>query len=431
MATKSQNKTTTVLVVDPRENMANAAEQAAAGGSDAQQAEVVNQDSTQDDYEQAETNIAEEIHRQESEMPEQHSAEDDGKTENTGTDQAPKQETDTDAYSEFGGVGSESQRMYKDLVKQYDENRNARLALAEQLLKPKDRTPEYKRQRNVALGQAIGQALGAIFSGAISSGGIGKMGYGHVALPDDLASKSYADALKQKELGVQEQQEYDKLLYGITADLNDDGLKLAEQRYKDTVARENLNERLNATAEANRQKMEFNAEQNELNRESNERVAKARANASVQVARERAAASGKGGNEKLSPLEAMFLPDTETKKTTNEYDQTKITESRPTKYNDKDISAAKQKAEEIRRSLKTAFPNQTFSDDDIAYVQAYFIDSGWYTWEELIKAMNQNRDLYWSQLVNLASDPSRTNEKPVSERDSDNALPQLSSVLKQ
>ena len=152
---------------DPRKDkdMAVATAQAAAGGPDAQQAEVVDQVSKQDDYEQAETNIAEEIHRQEQEMPEQHSAEDDGKTENTGTDQAPKQETDTDAYSEFGGVRSESQRMYEDLIKKYDENRNARLAFAEQLMKPKDRTPEYKRQRYLVLGRAIGLAHGAIFSG--------------------------------------------------------------------------------------------------------------------------------------------------------------------------------------------------------------------------------------------------------------------------
>lgn len=419
---------------DPRKDkdMAVATERAAAGGSDAQQAEVVNQDSKQDDYEQAETNIAE---GQESETSGRPSAEDDGKTENTGTDQAPKQETDTDAYSEFGGVGSESQRMYEDLVKKYDENRNARLALAEQLMKPKDRTPEYKRQRNVALGQAIGQALGAIFSGAISSGGIGKMGYGHVALPDDLASKSYANALKQKELGLQEQQEYDKLLYGITADLNDDGLKLAEQRYKDTVARENLNARLNATAEANRQKMEFDAEQARLNRESNERMARARVNASVQAAQERAAASGKGGNKKLSPLEAMFLPATEIKKTTNEYDETTTTESKPTRYSYKDISAAKQKAEEIRRSLKKAFPNQTFEDEDIAYVQAYFIDGGLCTWGDILKSLESRTQspegsTKWHELVEIASDPDRNNANLVFEQDYGSATPQFSSVLK-
>ena len=399
-------KNVTYHTEDPRKDMAIATAQAAAGGPDAQQAEVVDQVSKQDDYEQAENNITEEIHRQEQEMPEHHSAEDDGKTEDTGTDQVPKGETNTDAYSEFGGVGSESQRMYEDLVKKYDENRNARLALAEQLLKPKDRTPEYKRQRNVALGQAIGQALGAIFSGAISSGGIGKMGYGHVALPDDLASKSYADALKQKELGVQEQQEYDKLLYGITTDLNDDDLKLAEQRYKDTVARENLNARLNATAEANRQKMEFDAEQARLNRESNERMARARVNASVQAARERAAASGKGGNEKLSPLEAMFLPDTETTITTDKFGMPSTRVENITKYSDKQINEAQAEAEKIIKALTTNFKGKSFSERDIAYVQAYFINGLGRSWDLLINRMKQG-NVTWEELVYLASDPDK------------------------
>ena len=296
--------------------------------------------------------------------------------------------------------------MYEDLIKKYDENRNARLAFAEQLMKPKDRTPEYKRQRNVALGRAIGQALGAIFSGAISSGGIGKMGYGHVALPDDLASKSYADALKQKELGVQEQQEYDKLLYGITTDLNDDDLKLAEQRYKDAVARENLNARLNATAEANRQKMEFDAEQARLNRESNERMARARANASVQVARERerAAASGKDGKAKLSPLEAMFLPETETTITTDKFGMPSTRVENITKYSDKQINEAQTEAEKIIKALTTNFKGKPFSERDIAYVQAYFINGLGRSWDLLINNMKQGY-VTWEELVDLASDP--------------------------
>ena len=100
----------------------------------------------------------------------------------------------------------------------YDALKDEYKAMAD-LLKPKDRTEEQKRLRNVALAQALGQGLSAIFGGIYANS---KKGRGRIVMPEDFASKTLAKAEELREKGLLDEQNYRKLLGDLrlrTADL--------------------------------------------------------------------------------------------------------------------------------------------------------------------------------------------------------------------
>lgn len=90
----------------------------------------------------------------------------------------------------------------------YNELGDAYKAIAE-TMKPKDRTEEQKRLRNVALAQAIGQGLSAIFGGIYANS---KKGRGKIVMPEDFASKTLAKAEELREKGLLEEKEFSKIL---------------------------------------------------------------------------------------------------------------------------------------------------------------------------------------------------------------------------
>lgn len=221
-----------------------------------------------------------------------------------------EQTSDDDLYlrylnSELRGATARTKTAQGNYDKAY-EAVGSELGAVAKLLKPKEREPERKRIRNVAMGQAIGQALAAIFGGAYANNK--KTGYGKIVLPEDFASKTLSRAEELREKGLLEDKEYRRLLSDMNLRKAELGLQRATGELTNARANERFVQKLigdyhqqtrklageaaarEATAQENATDREWRGTQNALNRESNERIAKLRADAT------RAAAKGRNIN---------------------------------------------------------------------------------------------------------------------------------------
>lgn len=227
------------------------------------------------------------------------------KVQSTVTSTTPQQTSDDDPYlkylkSELGGATVRTKAAQGNYDKAY-EAVGSELGAVADLLKPKDREPERKRIRNVAMGQAIGQALAAIFGGAYANNK--KTGYGKIVLPEDFASKTLSRAEELREKGLLEDKEHRRLL----SDMNLRKAELDVKRATGDLTNAQANERFvqkligdynqqtrklageaaarEATATENANERTWRADQYRLNRESQERIAKVRADATRAAAK--------------------------------------------------------------------------------------------------------------------------------------------------
>ena len=145
----------------------------------------------------------------------------------------------------------------------YDALKDEYKAMAD-LLKPKDRTEEQKRLRNVALAQAIGQGLAAIFGGIYANS---KKGRGRIVLPEDFASKTLAKAEELREKGLLDEQNYKKLLGDLrlrTADLE---LKRSGEDYAAAQGEINRARQAIQSYEQEQRNRDFQREQSKSNQD--------------------------------------------------------------------------------------------------------------------------------------------------------------------
>lgn len=202
--------------------------------------------------------------------------------------------------SELSGATARTKAAKGNYDKAY-EAVGGELGAVAKLLKPKGREPERKRIRNVAMGQAIGQALAAIFGGAYANNK--KTGYGKIVLPEDFASKTLSRAEELREKGLLEDKEYRRLL----SDMNLRKAELDVKRATGDLTNAQANERFvqkligdynqqtrklageaaarEARATENAIERTWRADQYRLNRESQERIAKVRADATKAAAK--------------------------------------------------------------------------------------------------------------------------------------------------
>lgn len=221
-----------------------------------------------------------------------------------------EQTSDDDSYlrylnSELSGATTRTKTAQGNYNEAYKAVGSELGAVAD-LLKPKDREPERKRIRNVAMGQAIGQALAAIFGGAYANNK--KTGYGKIVLPEDFASKTLSRAEELREKGLLEDKEYRRLLSDMNLRKAELGLQRATGELTNARANERFVQKLigdynqqtrklageaadrEARAAENANERTWRADQYRLNRESQERIAKVRADAT------KAAAKGRNTN---------------------------------------------------------------------------------------------------------------------------------------
>ena len=145
----------------------------------------------------------------------------------------------------------------------YDALKDEYKAMAD-LLKPKDRTEEQKRLRNVALAQALGQGLSAIFGGIYANS---KKGRGRIVIPEDFASKTLAKAEELREKGLLDEQNYRKLLGDLrlrTADLE---LKRSGEDYAAAQGEINRARQAIQSYEQEQRNRDFQREQSKSNQD--------------------------------------------------------------------------------------------------------------------------------------------------------------------
>lgn len=145
----------------------------------------------------------------------------------------------------------------------YDALKDEYKAMAD-LLKPKDRTEEQKRLRNVALAQALGQGLSAIFGGIYANS---KKGRGRIVMPEDFASKTLAKAEELREKGLLDEQNYRKLLGDLrlrTADLE---LKRSGEDYAAAQGEINRARQAIQSYEQEQRNRDFQREQSKSNQD--------------------------------------------------------------------------------------------------------------------------------------------------------------------
>lgn len=223
----------------------------------------------------------------------------------TNVDTEGEQTSDDDPYlrylnSELSGATARTKAAQGNYDKAY-EAVGSELGAVADLLKPKDREPERKRIRNVAMGQAIGQALAAIFGGAYANNK--KTGYGKIVLPEDFASKTLSRAEELREKGLLEDKEYRRLLSNMNLRKAELGLQRATGDLTNARANERFVQKLigdynqqtrklageaadrEARATENANERTWRANQYRLNRESQERIAKVRADATKAAAK--------------------------------------------------------------------------------------------------------------------------------------------------
>ena len=152
----------------------------------------------------------------------------------------------------------------------YDALKDEYKAMAD-LLKPKDRTEEQKRLRNVALAQALGQGLSAIFGGIYANS---KKGRGRIVIPEDFASKTLAKAEELREKGLLDEQNYRKLLGDLrlrTADLE---LKRSGEDYAAAQGEINRARQAIQSYEQEQRNRDFQREQSKSNQDFQREQAK-------------------------------------------------------------------------------------------------------------------------------------------------------------
>lgn len=203
-------------------------------------------------------------------------------------------------YATLGSATAKTKSAQGAYDKAY-ENVGTEFGAVAKLLEPKDREPERKRIRNVAMGQAIGQALAAIFGGAYANNK--KTGYGKIVLPEDFASKTLSRAEELREKGLLEDKEYRRLLSDMNLRKAELGLQRATGELTNARANERFVQKLigdyhqqtrklageaaarEARATENANERTWRANQYRLNRESQERIAKVRADATKAAAK--------------------------------------------------------------------------------------------------------------------------------------------------
>lgn len=120
----------------------------------------------------------------------------------------------------------ESQQAWRQ---QLSEASNVRMALAERL-KPEDTTHEQRNLRRLAIGQSIGELLGATFGGII---GLRNGGGGYVPRMPGMAGKTLDRLTALKDRGVIADKQYQGLMSQLLSQDSADRLSLAKEDYRE------------------------------------------------------------------------------------------------------------------------------------------------------------------------------------------------------
>lgn len=264
----------------------------------------------------------------------------------------------------------------------YTDLGDAYKAIAD-IMKPKDRTAEQKRMRNVALAQAIGQGIAAIFGAAYA----GKRG-GRVVMPEDFASKSLAKAEELREKGLLEEREYAKLMSDLR--LNKANAKVKKLGGDYATAKADYDRALAAIAEFEKMQhqREYQQQQAKDNREFQANEAQKTRNHAITLENLKNSNTSKGvfagQSDAMISLSSQFIPKMEYKQVTKTDDEgnryTEYVEVPITSYNKETYESALRGAQQLYANAKTMWgedvAKKALEDGSLANIQSHLKSQG-------------------------------------------------------
>ena len=266
----------------------------------------------------------------------------------------------------------------------YDALKDEYKAMAD-LLKPKDRTEEQKRLRNVALAQAIGQGLAAIFGGIYANS---KKGRGRIVLPEDFASKTLAKAEELREKGLLDEQNYKKLLGDLrlrTADLE---LKRSGEDYAAAQGEINRARQAIQSYEQEQRNRDFQREQSKSNQDFQREQAKQSHQRAIALENLKNNNTSKGvfagQSDAMISLSSQFMPKTGYKQVTKTDDEgnryTEYVEVPITSYDKETYESALRGAQQLYANAKTMWgedvAKKALEDGSLANIQSHLKSQG-------------------------------------------------------
>lgn len=232
-------------------------------------------------------------------------------------------------YAGLGGLSqtlqeqrTEKQRRREEAKHNWDqslaEKSSARMALAERM-KPEDTSREQRNLRRLAIGQSLGELLGALAGGIIGLGS--SKGRGYVAKMPGLYNKTLERLQALKDNDIQANQKFQGLMGSLQEQNLTDAANMAQERYKEALTDER---RVKALQDYTYQQELLSANRSTLNKEQEagrEKLARANAGLRGQLQGDRSeqrlkeqshAASLKQGSisDDVKHIKMLLLPET-------------------------------------------------------------------------------------------------------------------------
>ena len=282
------------------------------------------------------------------------------------TEPVAASETVAAPYAEFGGLsasmqerrqtaGKRREEAMREWERRLAEQEHARMALVN-TVKPENTTREQRKLRNLAIGQAVGEFVGALFGGIE---GLGKSsGRGYVAKMPGMYRNTLERLQRLKDHDILARERFRNQMGSVLEQNAGDRAAMARERWRDAAAEEK--QLRTAQDYMDREAMRADARmgaydrQGEVRRSLNEQQAELREELQRQrhqqrMAEQRNAAALKGGagtGDDVAYLTKLLLPKTRTSTTTGgKFPTTTVRDA--TSYSKQEVAAATALAKQI------------------------------------------------------------------------------------
>lgn len=309
----------------------------------------------------------------------------------------PASETAVVPYAEFGGLSgslaarrAQASRSREEAMsgwqKALEEQKSARLALVNAARpKPADAAKEQRKLRNLALGQAVGEFVGALFGGIQGLGS--RSGRGYAPKMPGLYRNTLARLQQLRDNDILANEKYRNLMGSMLERNAGDRAAAAKARYdaavRDGQAADAMQDKVAlATAQARwREKM---AEEEAKRRRALEGdKAKARqALEGTKHSNRMEERGGRAGDDDVAYLTKLLLPKTRTSTTSGgKFDMTTVRDV--TSYNKQEVAAATALARQIAPMVK----RHRLKDKEVLYLKS-IAEKYSKSWEEIAKLLD-------------------------------------------
>lgn len=283
----------------------------------------------------------------------------------------------SDPYAEFGGLSeslaarrAQASRSREEAMsgwqKALEEQKSARLALVNAAKpKPADAAKEQRRLRNLALGQAVGEFVGALFGGIQGLGS--RSGRGYVPKMPGLYRNTLAQLQRLRDNDILANEKYRNLMGSMLERNAGDRAAAAKARYdaavKDGQAADAMQDKV-ALAAAQARWREKMAEEEAKRRTALEGdKSKARQALEGTKHRNRMEERGSSGSD-VDYLTKLLLPKTRTSTTSGgKFDMTTVRDV--TSYNKQEVAAATA----LARRIAPMVERHKLYDKDVLYLK--------------------------------------------------------------